>query len=80
MKVCYFKAEAKIKSFLPQEIMTSETSRDPTEWKDPRVSVLPSPCFSNNYLHSKVVEGSLGKKWWLHGKLAKPKEQLSIKT
>lgn len=80
MKICSFKAETKIKSFLPQGIMTSETSRDPTERKDPRVSVGSSPCFSNNYLHSKGVEGILGKKWWTHEKVGKPKELLIQKN
>lgn len=58
MKILYFKAETEIKSFFPQGISTFETSRDPTEWKEPRVSAQPSPCFSNNCLHSKVREGS----------------------
>lgn len=80
MKVCPFKAATKIKSLLPQGIMTSETSRDPREWKDPRVSVGPSPCFSNKHLHSKGAEGSLGEKWWIHEKVGKPKELLSRKT
>lgn len=55
LKICYFKDKTRIKSFLPQGIMTSEASGDPTEWKDPRVSVhsvsVSSPCFTNNYLH-----------------------------